>query len=119
MISGANAIEHGTTRAGRWLRERRLRIALWIAVLEGIVVAVSRDVSRWTVIIVAVLAIALYAAAGRTTKWDTGRQLSWILAASQAFAVVVTILSFVLLWAALLAVVVFAGIALLILFTDR
>ena len=115
----ASAIEHGSTRTGRWLRERRLKIALWIAVAEGLLVALSSDVSRWTVIIVAILAIALYAAAGRTTRWDAGRQISWILAASQALAVVVTILSWIVVWTALLLVVIFAVIALVILFSDR
>jgi hypothetical protein len=115
----AGAIEHGSTRTGRWLRQRRLKIALWIAVAEGILVALSTDVSRWTVIIVAILAIALYAAAGRTTRWDAGRQVSWILAASQALAVVVTILSFIVYWTALILVVVFAVVALVILFSDR
>jgi hypothetical protein len=119
MFSSAETIDHGTTRAGRWLRKNRLRTALWIAALEGIVVALSSDVSRWTVVIVAVLAIALYVAAGRNTRWDAGRQISWILAASQALAVVVTILSWILVWTALLLVVIFAVVALVILFSDR
>jgi hypothetical protein len=119
MTSGAEALEHGTTRAGRWLRGRRLRLALWIAVLEGIVVALAPGVSRWTVVVVAILAVSLYAAAGRRTRWDVGHQLSWILAASQALAVVVAILAWFVLWTALLLVVVFAVIALVILFTDR
>jgi hypothetical protein len=119
MTSNAGAVEYGTTRAGRWLRVRRLRIALWMAVLEGIVVAFAPGISRWTVVVVAILSIALYAAAGRTTHWDTGHQLSWILAASQALAVVVAILAWFILWTALVLVVVFAAIALLILFTDR
>ena len=33
---GAQAIEQGTTRSGRWLRERRLRFTLWIAAFEGL-----------------------------------------------------------------------------------
>ena len=32
---GAHAIEHGSTRPGRWLRERRLRLTYWIAAVEG------------------------------------------------------------------------------------
>jgi cytochrome b561 len=119
MASSAGTVDHGSSRIGRWLRERRLRIALWIAVLEGVLVALSPGISRWTVIIVAVLAITLYAAAGRTTRWDTGRQISWILAASQSLAVLVTILSFILKWTALVLVVIFAVIALVVLFTDR
>lgn len=119
MISSADTIDHANTRSGRWLRERRLRIALWIAVAEGIVAALTPDVSRWTIVIVATLAIALYLFAGRSTRWDAGHQVSWILAASQALAVVVTILSFFLFWLALVAAAVFAAIALVILFADR
>jgi hypothetical protein len=119
MISGADTVNHADSRSGRWLRERRVRIALWIAVAEGIFAAVSHDVSRWTIVVVATLAIALYVFAGRTTRWDLGHQVTWILAASQALAVVVTILSFFIFWMALAAAAVFAVVALVILFTDR
>ena len=112
-------IDHGTSRTGRWLKERRLRIVLWTVVLEGIVVAVSPEISRLTVVIVALLAAALYFAAGRGATWDTGRQISWILAASQSLAVVFVILAHFIFWLALLAVAVFAAIALLILWADR
>jgi hypothetical protein len=119
VTTGAGTIEYGTTRTGRWLRERRLRIVLWVAVLEGLVAAFVPGVSRWTIVAVAVLAVALYAAVGRATRWDAGHQLSWILAASQALAVVVVILAWFLLWTALLLVAIFAVIALVVIFTDR
>ena len=38
-----------------WLRQRRKRFALWIAAGEGIVVAVSPDLTKWTVVALAVL----------------------------------------------------------------
>jgi hypothetical protein len=119
MISGADVVDHRDSARGRWLRARRLRVALWLAVAEGIVVAVAPGVSRWTIVAVAVLSIALYAAAGRKTRWDLGYQISWILAASQALAVLVVILAALVFWTALLLVGVFAAIALVILFTDR
>ena len=111
-------IEAGSTRTGRWLRERRLRLALWTAVIEGILVAVSHDLTRWTVLVIAVIVLAFYVLAGRTMKWDVGRQLSWIAAASQALAILVVILAFVLKLVAIVAVVVFAIIALVYLFSD-
>src|ERR671937_3180888 len=89
-------MEHRTSRAGRWLRARRLRIALWIAVLEGIVVALAHDISRYTVIAVAVPLIALYVLYGRNLRSDTGRQLSWIGGAAQPLAVIAVILAFIL-----------------------
>ena len=115
----AGPIEHGTTRAGRWLRTRRIRFALWIAVIEGIIVAFLPDVSRWTVVAVAIPLLALYLFWGRTASSDTVRQLSWIAGASQALAVIVVIFAFILSWLALLLAGIFAAIALLFLFSDR
>ena len=112
-------IEHRSTRAGRWLRARRIRIALWIAVIEGIIVALAHDVSRWTVIAIAIPLLALYVVWGRNARSDTARQLAWIAGASQALAVVVVILAFIVSWLALLLAGVFAAVALLFLFSDR
>ena len=120
MATSPNAgIEHGTSRSGRWLRERRLRVALWIAVIEGIVVAVASDISRWTVIALAVAAVALYALALRESRSDTLRQVGWILAASQLLALLVVIFAFVVEWLAILVVVLLAVAALIYLFSDR
>jgi hypothetical protein len=113
------AIDHGSSRLGRWLRARRVRFALWIAAIEAVIVAIFHDVSRWTVVGLAVVAVSLYFAAGRNSRSDTFRQASWILAASQLLAVVAAILAFIIFWAAIIAVVVFAVIALFFVFTDR
>ena len=118
-IEPAGAIEHRTSRIGRWLRARRIRIALWIAVFEGIIVALFHDVSRWTVIAVAIPLLALYLFWGRTASSDTVRQVSWIAGASQALAVVVVILAFILSWLALLLAGIFAVVAVLFLLSDR
>jgi hypothetical protein len=112
-------VEHGTTRLGRWLQHRRIRITLWIAVLEGIVVAFAQDLSRWTVIALAIPILALYVFWGRNARSHTTRQVLWIAGASQALAVVVVILAFILNWLALLLAAIFAAIALLFLFSDR
>ena len=112
-------LEHRTTRAGRWLRARRIRAALWIAVVEGIIVALLHDVSRWTVVAVAIPLLALYLFWGRTARSDTIRQVSWIAGASQALAVIVVIFAFILNWLALLLAGIFAAVALLFLFSDR
>ena len=70
---GHPAIEAHSSRASRWLRERRLRLALWIAVLEGIVVAVRGDISRWTVVVIAGLVLLVYMALRDRLHWDAGR----------------------------------------------
>ena len=104
---------------GRWLHQRRLKIALGIAVLEGILVAVEKDFSRWTVIIISAPIIAFYLFAGRTLASDTGRQFAWIAAASQAFAVILCIVALVIGAFVLVIAAVFAAIALILLFGER
>ena len=112
-------IEHGSSRLGRWLRPRRIRIALWIAVLEGIVVAISHDYSRWTIITIAIIVLGLYVVVGRRIESDTGRQIFWIAGLSQSLAVIVVIFSFIVIWISLITAGIFAAIALLFLFNDR
>jgi phosphatidylserine synthase len=111
-------IEAGSTRVGRWLRERRLRLALWVAVIEGLIVALENDISRWTVLVIAVIVLAFYVLAGRGMRWDVGRQLSWIAAASQALAILVVIAAFILGFVAVVVVALFAIVALVYLFSD-
>ena len=98
-------IEAGTTRTGRWLRERRIRLTLWVAVIEGLLVAITADLTKWTVLVIAAILLAFYVVAGRNLRWDVGRQLSWIAAASQALAILVVVLAFVLGFVAIVAVV--------------
>jgi hypothetical protein len=112
-------IEHGTTRTGRWLRARRTRLALWIAVIEGILVAISSDLTKWTIVLIAIPVLALYVFWGRNARSDTVRQVLWIGGASQALAVVVAIFAFLLPWLSLVLAGIFAAIALLFLFSDR
>ena len=118
MAYSQTMIEGGSTRIGRWLRERRLRLALWVAVVEGLLVALTPDLTKWTVLVIGAILLAFYIVAGRAMRWDVARQLSWIAAASQALAILVVILAFVLKLVAIVAVVVFALIALAYLFSD-
>jgi hypothetical protein len=106
-------------RPGGWLAERRLKIALGIAVLEGIFVAVEKDFSRWTVIIISAPIIALYVFAGRSFESNAARQVSWIAAAAQAFSVILVILVFVIGLFMLIIAGVFAAIALILLLGER
>jgi hypothetical protein len=111
-------IEAGGTRIGRWLRARRIRLALWVAIIEGLLVALTPDLTKWTVIIIGVILLAFYIVAGRRMGWDVGRELSWIAAASQALAILVVIFAFVLKLVAIVAIVILAILALVYLFSD-
>jgi|SRR5437588_4321242 len=111
-------IEHGSSRSGRWLRARRTRIALWIAVIEGLLVAVH--VIPWVAgILAAALVVVLAFWVLRNVHSDTVHQLAWIAGVSQAFVALVPILVIVIGTLALIAVAVLALVALAALFADR
>jgi phosphatidylserine synthase len=118
MAASHSAIDHGSSGVGRWLRERRLRLALWIAILEGIVVALRGDISRWTVVVIAALVLIVYMLVRQNIRWDAARQVVWIVAASQVLAVLVVIMAFIVGAVALVLVVLFALVALAYLFSD-
>jgi len=118
MLQEHPVVDSHATRMSRWLRERRLRLALWIAILEGIVVAVRGDISRWTVVVIAVAVLGIYLATRDRISWDAGRQVVWIVAASQVMALLVVILAFFVGVIALVVVAGFAILALVYLFSD-
>ena len=110
-------MEGRAERGWRW--DRKVQIALGIAIFEGLVAWLKSDWSRVTMIVIAVPIILFYLLAGRTLESRTGREISWVLALSQAFAVVAVILSYILGWLALVVAAVFAGVGLYLLLQDR
>jgi FtsH-binding integral membrane protein len=106
------------TAAGVSLRQNRIKIALWIAVAEGLLILIGL-IPHWLVYVLAVVAIGFWALAGRNYKSASGRQLSWIFAASQAACVLVPIVWFLAKAAAIVAIAVIAVVALIYLFTER
>jgi hypothetical protein len=111
-------IEHRTSRGGRWLRTKRTRVALWIAVVEGLLVAVH--VIPWVAgILAAVLVVVLAFWVLRNIRSDTVHQLAWIAGVSQALVALVPVLVFVIGTLALIAVAILALAALAALFADR
>jgi hypothetical protein len=117
-VSTPYAIEHDSSRAGRWLRQRRLRAALWIAVIEAVLAAFTHDISKVTIIVLGAVFVPIYLIWGRD-QGDTIRQLSWIAAASQALAVVAAVLAIFVGLLVLFIAGIFAAVALFLIFTDR
>jgi cation transport ATPase len=115
---GGTTIDHDTSRAGRWLHARRSRIALWLAVIEVVVAALTHDVSKWTIILLAAVFVPLYLLWGRERS-DAIRQATWIAAASQALAIVGVMAAFVIGAFVLVLAGIFALIALILIFADR
>jgi hypothetical protein len=114
-----DVIDHGSTRSGRWLRERRLRIALWIAAVEGLLIVLNQ-IGRWPAIIVAGAFLLAYQLARRSSTSDTGYQIMCVVAASQALVALVPLIWwFITKVMAILIVAALAVVALVFLFSDR
>ena len=112
------AIEHGSTRTDRWLRRIRLRLAVWIAVVEGLLL-VFGILNRWATLFVAALVIVGYLAVASRLRPGAARDVAWIAAVSQALVALIPVLLIVVSTMALVAVAVLAVVALVILFGDR
>lgn len=113
------AAEQERSGTAVWLEARRLRIALGLAFFEGIIVALEKDFTRWTVIIISAPIIAFYVFAGRSLDSDTGRQLSWIAAATQAFAILLCVIALLIGSFALIIAGLFAAVAVILLLGER
>ena len=111
-------IEPGRNRLGRALRENRLRIALLLALVEGVLVLIG-EIPWWSVVLIAIVAVALYVSAGRKSHRQELRETSWIFAVSQVSVVLVPALALVLTAFAVVALVLIAVVALVVLLRDR
>jgi len=117
MLERGAVVEHGTSRPGRWLRERRVRVALWIAVIEGALV-VFHAISWPIALIVAIAVVVLYFSAGNRLRSDFAGQIAWIAAVSQALVALVPVFVFIVGTLALIIVAILAVVALVLLFSD-
>lgn len=109
--------EERTSRAGSWLHERRLRLALLIALVESLVVLLGGLGWFW-VVGLALVALVLYFLGGRTRS-QTVHEATWVFAASQLIAVVVPILWELVKFLAIVALVLMAVVLLAFLLLDR
>src|SRR5919199_776963 len=117
-LGSGQLVEHGSTPLSRWLRARRLRIAAWIAVAEGVLVLIHA-LPRVLTLVLAAAIVLFYFAFGRQVRWDAVRQVSWIGAASQVLMVLVPVLAALIGGLAVIALVALAVVALFVLLNDR
>jgi hypothetical protein len=103
-------VEHGQGAAARWLRDRRLRIALLVAFVESLLVLFSEHGWRY-VLIAVVVSLAAYWFLGRRLG-GVAYEITWVAAVSQLLAVLVPVL-----WVLVktLAIIVLVGLALFLL----
>ena len=119
MLSDSpQTVQQGSSAPGRWLQHRRIRLVTWIAAAEGVVVLFSHAVTKWTVIVLAIVGVIGWLG-GRDSRSHIVRQVLWIFAAAQLLAVVLVILAWLVKWAIILAIVVLAIVGLAYLFADR
>lgn len=118
MAARANVLEHAASRPARYLREHRLRLSLWIAAIEGLLVVIH-VIPHLAMYTLAVVAIIFWATVARRYTSPLARQLTWVFAASQALAVLVPVVLFIAKWTAITAIVVLAVVALIFLFIER
>jgi len=112
------AIEHGSSRGGRWLRGRRLRITLAIAAVEGLLYLFG-VLHWWVAVVLALVALAFWWYVARRSSSHSLRQVGWIFAASQLLVICVPIALKVVEWLAIGVIAVLAIAALVFLLTDR
>jgi hypothetical protein len=113
-------IEHRTTRAGRWLRARRFRIAFAIAVVETLLILPPIDALDWfPVLAIALIVFAFYFFVGRKSRLDTVRELSWTAAASQVLPVFVPVVVVIVGTLVIVAVIALLVVVGAVLFLDR
>lgn len=115
---GAHAIDAGSTRTGRWLRERRLRITLLVAAFEGLLYLFGA-LHWWFAVLLAIVAVAFWWYAARSSRSHALRQIGWIFAASQLLVLCVPLALTVLKAVAIGIIVILAIAALVVLFRQR
>ena len=124
MVFGARelphrtVLEHGSTRTGRWLRGRRIRLALWLALIEGLLVVLGA-IPWWLAFLVALGVIAFHFSVGRDLASDAAREVSWVGAASQVVVFFIPALVLFVGALALVAVGVLAVVAVIALLAGR
>lgn len=111
-------LEHGETRLARRLRQNRVKVALAVAALEGILV-LAGAIPWWLVVLLALGALAAYAGWGRQHASADVRVATWTAAVSQLLVVLVPVLAGALVVVAAFAVIVVAALAVGVLLLDR
>ena len=117
----SHAVE-GSGKPEGWFRRHRFRIVLWVAVAEGIVVAVTHGLHITTIVVLGVIAVAclaLYRVTRERTQSTLLHEVTWFLAASQLGATILVAAGYILIGALIILLVIFALIALGLLLLDR
>ena len=125
MVSDGSQVIEGTPKEPEqpgWYHRHRLRIVIWIAVLEGILIWATHGLHIATIFVVGVIALAfflLYRFTRERTQSALLTEVTWFLAASQLGATILVLAGKVLIGAFYILLVIFALVALGLLLLDR
>ena len=118
MLEPGAVVEHRQGPTSRWLQERRISLAIGVAILEGVLI-VAGELSKALALIVAIAVVVGYFMLSDRLKPGVGRQLAWIAAVSQAIVMLVPLLVIVIGTLTLIGIAVIGLIALALLFSRR
>jgi len=118
MLEPGAVVEHRESATTRWLRERRISLAIGVAILEGVLI-VAGELSKALALIVAIAVVVGYFMLSDRLKPGVGREIAWIAAVSQAIVMLVPLLVFVIGTLTLIAIAVIGVLALVLLFSRR
>ena len=105
-----------------WLHSHRYRIVLWVAVIEALLVWATYGLHITDIVVVGVIAVAslvVYRFFQERTHSPLLHQLTWLLAASQLGATIAVAAGYIVWGALVVIIVIFALIALGLLFLER
>ena len=118
MLERGAVVEHREGPTRRWLRERRVSIAIAIAIAEGVLI-IAGELSRALALVIAVAVVVGYFTLADRLRPGVGREIAWIAAVSQALVMLVPVLVILVGTLALIGVAALAVIALVLLFSRR
>jgi hypothetical protein len=118
MLEPGAVVEHRQSPSARWLHERRISLAIGVAILEGILI-VAGELSKALAVIVAIAVVVGFFTLADRLRPGVGREIAWIAAASQAIVMLVPLLVLVIGTLTLIAIAAIGILALALLFSRR
>jgi hypothetical protein len=118
MLEPGAVVEHDESRGSRWFHERRISLAIGVAIVEGVLI-VAGELSKALALIVAIAVVVGYFTLADRLRPGLGREVAWIAAVSQAIVMLVPLLVIVIGTLTLIAIAVIGVLALVLLFSRR
>jgi hypothetical protein len=118
MLEPGAVVEHRQGPTARWFHERRVSLAIAVAILEGILI-VADALSKPLALVVAIAVVVLYFTLADRLRPGVGREIAWIAAVSQAIVMLIPVLVILIGTLTLIGIAVIGVLALVLLFSRR